>query len=279
MRTIGYKHRGPLRDHTSFCDYCGVAWLRSELTGPDEDGYFRCPDDRDGRSAKELDYIRALNSAEPAEVNGARDRPGQPATSVALVGWAWVMGGTGERIAGTLRAQRVGSGLYAVSGAPFTTAQAFPFDPNTADYIPRFYYSSILDESTVLVRGHNRLGGTDDEHGATSGTGAFVVLAYAAGGEGVLTEVAWAWVSGAGVVLDSEGDVTVARTSTGLYTATLGSGSYTVAHANQFASADVSTVEPAFVYGSRTSTTAAGIRATNNVGVQVDADFLVRLYL
>lgn len=280
MRTIGYKHRGPLRDHTSFCDICGVAWLRSELTGPDDDGYFRCPDDAEGRATKTLDYIRALNSSQPSEVNGVRDRPGQTPTNVQLVGWAWALGGTAERLAGTLRSRKVGTGLYTFEGATLTSAVAFPFDQShPAGFIPRFYYASVLDASAVLVRGHNRLTGDDDTHAITSGTGSFVVFLYSnTGGEGVLTEVGWAWVSGAGALLDGDGNVSVTRTATGRYTATLASGTYAVAQVQQFSSAAVSGVEPAFVWAGKVSPSVAGIRSLNTLGVEVDADFMVRLW-
>jgi hypothetical protein len=64
MRTIGRHYVGPRRNWAHACDYCGVTWLRSELT-IDSEGLYSCPDDRDGRTAKEIDVLRAEAASEP----------------------------------------------------------------------------------------------------------------------------------------------------------------------------------------------------------------------
>lgn len=315
MRTIGYKHRGPLRDHTSFCDYCGVAWLRSELIGPDDDGYYRCPDDAEGRSVKTLDYIRALNASEPHEVMGVRERPGETPTNVTLVGWAWVKAGTGERIAGTLQTSKVASiikvnmggrpewtefdptdtgtiiidetfaTLYKVEGAKFSTVVAFPYDPSpftTAPTEPRFYYAGQLDESSALVRGRNHDGLPDIQPEPGLGIGAWAVFFYAkTGGRGVLDEVAWAWVDGTtSEIRDSEGDITIEHLSPGNWRATLNSGTYKVAQAVQFVPyTQMLTNGPHFVWASKETTSKAIIRCANSGGFAFDGnDFVIRFY-
>lgn len=69
MRTIGRRYSGPSRNWQEMCDYCGAQWLRSDLT-LDPQGYLACPDDRDGRTVKEIDYQRAGDSSEPCIVRG-----------------------------------------------------------------------------------------------------------------------------------------------------------------------------------------------------------------
>lgn len=70
MRTIGRRYSGPRRQWADTCDYCGVRWHRSELGQPDENGFLACPDDRDGRVEKTLDYLRAAGASEPSTVRG-----------------------------------------------------------------------------------------------------------------------------------------------------------------------------------------------------------------
>lgn len=291
MRTIGFKHRGPIRDHTSFCDICGVAWLRSELTGPDEDGYFRCPDDREGRATKELDYTRALNASEPSEVNGVRDRPGETPANLQLVGWGWAQAGSALKWGGGLQIARTAAGLYTVTGASFDTIDVFAFDATepgtdagTSSNIPRHYWAAAADGATGRVLGQNRIGGADSAVGAGGvnvGVGGFVVLAYKrTGGRGVLTEVASAWVNGAtGAAYSSDGAITTVRTATGLYTITLTSGTLAVATVSRFSAADVSTLSAGFVWGGKVSSTQVRVRSLNTGGVETDNDFLVRCYL
>lgn len=76
MRTIGYKwpRRAPHGDRTVHCDYCGVAWRRSQCTR-DRSGRLACPDDRRGRDEATLDELNASTaalhrSATPAEDGG-----------------------------------------------------------------------------------------------------------------------------------------------------------------------------------------------------------------
>lgn len=285
MLTIGRKHRGPRRDHTAFCDICGATWLRSDLTGPDDDGYYRCPDDREGRATKTLDYIRALNASQPSELKGVNDRPGQAPDFTELVAWGWVRGGTAERIDGNLRIRRTGSGRYVATGGTFTTVVAYSFDnyQTTDSYsIPRYYACQLADANTILIRGYNRQGNADEAHGLNAGTGDFIVLAYAdTGGRGIVTELGWVWVSGStGAVLDSGGNValTPARSATGTYSATLASGIYKFAQVEQFSGTDIGTVTPCFVWGGKQSNTIVSIRSVNNGGIATDADFLVRVY-
>lgn len=69
MTTIGRKYSGPRRNWAERCDYCDVMWHRNELR-LDENGYLACPDDRDGRVEKALDYQRAIDASEPSIVRG-----------------------------------------------------------------------------------------------------------------------------------------------------------------------------------------------------------------
>lgn len=280
MRTIGYRHAGRRRDHTAICDYCGVAWLRSDLTGPDDDGYFRCPDDRDGRAVKTLDYQRALNASEPQLVEGVRDRPGQSPPFDSLIGWAWIDRATGKSIAGNLQASHtIFKSNYLVTGGAHTTAAVYhydAFDPS----IGRYYTASRQDAVSIKVAGWSLVLGPDFIPGAG---GHILVLAYSkSGGEGVLTETAWAWVHGsAGTLIDSSGDVTVARTSTGLYTLTTATP-HKVATVNQFSQTDVSlyaqdsSVAPVIVWGGKTGASETKVRSVSGAGVQTDTDFLIR---
>lgn len=281
MSTIGRHHHGTRRDTQSECAYCGVVYLRSELR-LNMEGFLACPDDWDGRTALEIDYQRAIDAAVPSEIRPARDKPAPSSAVTRLVAWGWFLGGTGERLAGTLRPRKNDAGLYVAEGATFDYATACSFDPgNPSLFVPRFYYTSVLDSSSILVRGHNRLSGADDVHSSTSGTGGYVVFAYAAsGGGGVLTEVASAWVNGTtGEAYSSEGPIETSRTSLGLYTATITDGTtYTLATASQFSAAAVSGVDPAFVWPGKNSSTVAGIRATTQGGAQVDTDFVVQLW-
>lgn len=67
--TIGRRYQGPTRQWSESCDYCGVSWHRSEMR-LDENGYLACPDDRDGRASKAIDYQRAMDASEPSIVKG-----------------------------------------------------------------------------------------------------------------------------------------------------------------------------------------------------------------
>lgn len=69
MITIGRRYSGPRRNYACPCDYCGVMWHRHELV-LDGNGYLACPDDRDGRTEKELDALRAEGALEPTVVRG-----------------------------------------------------------------------------------------------------------------------------------------------------------------------------------------------------------------
>lgn len=69
MRTIGYRYFGPSRNYTDECSYCGVTYHRSDLT-LDVAGYLACPDDRSGRTAKEIDYQRAGDSGDADVIRG-----------------------------------------------------------------------------------------------------------------------------------------------------------------------------------------------------------------
>lgn len=309
MPTIGRRHAGRRRDTTSFCDICGVAWLRSELTGPDDDGYFRCPDDADGRATKELDYQRAINASEVQTIQGA-DQPGQAPAFEQLVGWGWVQTGTADRIGGNLQIVRTDRGvdsLYTVTGAHYHTLEVHPYDlGDPAQNIAREYVASswdgdifldrpgatntVLDPlgspangySTGRIIGANRVSDFDDApDGVNAGPGGFVVFAYAyTGGEGILTEVASAWVNGAtGEAYSSSGPITTARTSAGIYTATLTAGTHTVAQVSRYTSADPETVLRAWIWGGRTSTTVTKVRCVNAAAAPLDSDFMIRMYL
>lgn len=71
MMTIGRRYLGPSRNWVETCDYCGVDWHRSELI-VDGNGYFACPDDRDGRVEKDLDYLRAAGAMDRTPLRGKR---------------------------------------------------------------------------------------------------------------------------------------------------------------------------------------------------------------
>jgi hypothetical protein len=64
MSTIGRHHTGTRRDMTQHCAYCDVVWLMSEMR-QDGNGFWACPDDQDGRTSREIDGERAIDSAEP----------------------------------------------------------------------------------------------------------------------------------------------------------------------------------------------------------------------
>lgn len=68
---IGRRYSGRKREYTADCDYCGVRFHRAELVLNPE-GFLACPDDRDGRTAIEIDYQRAMDSAVPTTINGKR---------------------------------------------------------------------------------------------------------------------------------------------------------------------------------------------------------------
>lgn len=294
MGTIGYKHRGPLRDHTSFCDYCGVAWLRSELTGPDDDGYYRCPDDAEGRSTKTLDYLRALNAAQPSEVNGVRERPGEAPAHDTLIGWAWVQGRDGlglassrtTYLAGTLRLRGyVLPAFYDFDGISASEVACWPFDRIDPELSTsgRYYQARITDDGdTLRVVGLTRVGGPEQVHAQTERTGDFLVFAYGPqGGRGVLTEVASAWISAAGDVLTQDGSaVTVTKGTAGIYTLDL-ADNYQVATCNQFVATDTDSalVSARLVWAGKTGPAQAKVRAVNSGGSNADADFLIRFYV
>lgn len=71
MRTIGRTYCGPTRNYSPHCDYCGVRWLRTDMTLT-ADGLLACPDDRDGKTARELDEEIANQSPPPAVRGGQR---------------------------------------------------------------------------------------------------------------------------------------------------------------------------------------------------------------
>lgn len=62
-RTIGKHWHAPRGDRQAACDYCGVVWLRSQLT-LDDDNLLRCPDEGEGGSRAELDRENAEGSTE-----------------------------------------------------------------------------------------------------------------------------------------------------------------------------------------------------------------------
>jgi hypothetical protein len=68
MRTIGKHYSGPVQ-YSPYCDVCGIRWLRSDMTMK-SDGTLVCPDDRDGRTSRELDVELALTVPPPNLVNG-----------------------------------------------------------------------------------------------------------------------------------------------------------------------------------------------------------------
>jgi len=67
MMTIGRNYQGPARNYATDCDVCGVKWHRNEMH-VNGDGHLVCPDPGcgDGRTATELDQLRALSAAETA---------------------------------------------------------------------------------------------------------------------------------------------------------------------------------------------------------------------
>lgn len=279
MPTIGRRHVGG-RDSQAPCDICGVNWLLSELR-ENAEGHWECPDDRGGRTGRELDDIRALAALEVNPSSAPRKGGGRDVSST-LAGWAWFQGGTAERLGGTLSAQTGGAGIYILGGGGITTAAAMSFDMgDPVRSIPRLYWSSLTG-GFLKIRGTNRLGGADTVHSPNSTHGGVLVLAYRDGaGEGVLTEVAWAWVNGStGAKYDSGGQlaVTTARTATGLYTATLDTGVFTVAEVTRFTSGDVASDSIRHVWGGKTSTTQVKVRALDSGGTEADADFQVRFW-
>jgi hypothetical protein len=54
------------------CDYCGVFYHRTELTGPDADGFLRCVDCRPGLTLSELADISAQDIGEIQPVEGKK---------------------------------------------------------------------------------------------------------------------------------------------------------------------------------------------------------------
>lgn len=72
MPTIGRNYQGPLHNYTEMCDYCGVFYHRTDLTGPDPDGWLRCPDCRTGLTLTELADIAAMNVGEIRPVEGKK---------------------------------------------------------------------------------------------------------------------------------------------------------------------------------------------------------------
>jgi len=304
-RTVGYRHHGPRKDHQSSCHYCGDTFLRSELYGPDENGYLACADDRPGRVEKQLDYIRALNASQPTEVRGARDRPGPAPDFTQLVAWGWVQTGSGLYYGGGLQVARTDRGLdslYTVTGSHFDTLEVHAYDyGDPSSNISREYIASSWDGNLVtgtgadpnvsvatgfttgrLIGANYKFSDFDDApDGTDSGPGGILVFAYAyGGGGGVLTEVASAWVNGAtGEAYSSSGDITTERTSTGLYTVTLTSGTHTVATVSRYTQANPETLLRGNVWGGWISPTVTKVRSvTATAGSPLDSDFLVRLF-
>lgn len=64
MRTIGHHWptSGPKGDYVATCDYCGVAWRRSQLRKM-RDGNLACPDEGPGRDALTLSEGNARGAA------------------------------------------------------------------------------------------------------------------------------------------------------------------------------------------------------------------------
>ena len=54
MPTIGKHYHGPIYNYTDMCDYCGCMWHRTDMIGPDADGFLRCPDCFEGKTLNEL---------------------------------------------------------------------------------------------------------------------------------------------------------------------------------------------------------------------------------
>lgn len=69
MRTIGRHYNGPRRNWQEMCDVCGTQWHRSDLT-MNADGHLVCPDDKDGRCARELDEANTAGAADIEPVLG-----------------------------------------------------------------------------------------------------------------------------------------------------------------------------------------------------------------
>jgi len=74
--TIGKHYVGPLYNHTDMCDYCGTYYHRTDLVGPDADGFLRCNDCRKGLTLKELADISAADVGYIEPVRGkTREAP------------------------------------------------------------------------------------------------------------------------------------------------------------------------------------------------------------
>lgn len=71
MSTIGRNHVGPARTWAEECSYCGVMWLRTDMVR-NADGYLACPDDREGRTAIEIDAQRASDASEVSVIRGKK---------------------------------------------------------------------------------------------------------------------------------------------------------------------------------------------------------------
>lgn len=83
MITIGRHWTAARGDRQARCDYCGIFWLRSQLT-MDEAGLMRCPDEGDGADMVECSRENAEGATEymgrlPREEGGV-----PPATNVDL---------------------------------------------------------------------------------------------------------------------------------------------------------------------------------------------------
>jgi hypothetical protein len=212
-----------------------------------------------------------------APLQAARKSGSSPRQS--LAGWAWFRASTAERFGGTLSFQYGGAGLYLCGAGGITTASVVAFDFGApVNTIPRHYWASLTG-GFLKVRGANRLGGTDNV--AAPALGGVLVLAYRTGAaEGLLTEVASAWVNGTtGEQYSADGTaLTTVRVSEGVYTATLVSGTYTVAQVTRFTSGDVADDSIAHVWGGKTSSTEVKARVLTSGGAPADADWLVRLW-
>lgn len=90
-----------------------------------------------------------------------------------------------------------------------------------------------------------------------------------------LVTVGWAWINGSdGSLRASSGNVTTARTGTGVYTATLSSGVYTVAQCFNYVNAFSI---PFYAQVIPTSATLATINIINRLGSASDQDVLIVL--
>ncbi len=69
MMTIGRTYHGPRRNWNDTCDYCGVDWPR-HLMVLDENGFLSCPDDKEGRVERALNYLNAEGASDGPLIRG-----------------------------------------------------------------------------------------------------------------------------------------------------------------------------------------------------------------